>query len=672
MGQDKIQKFRPEPKIEHDARMSWWREARFGLFIHWGLYAIPAGKWKGKTDHGEWIREQGEIPLEEYDKYVGQFNPIKFNANEWVRAAKDAGMKYIVITSKHHDGFCLFDSKETDFDVMSTPFKRDILKELSEACKREGIVLCFYYSIMDWHHPDYLPRREWETTRSSESAKYDRYVEHLKRQLKELVTNYGAIGVLWFDGEWETTWSSSYGMDLYNYVRGLQPSIIINNRVGAGRAGMQGLTKEGEFGGDFGTPEQEVPATGLPGVDWESCMTMNQHWGYNSRDDHWKSGPELIRMLVDVASKGGNLLLNIGPTAEGLFPPVSMDRLQEIGTWMKQNSEAIYGTKASPFRDLSWGRCTQKELRNGTRLYLHVFQWPKDGKIVVPGFQNNPKQAFLLGDVRKKPLIVTRLEDAVVIQVGPKQLDPTNTVVVVDVDGPPAIVEPPSIVSDHNIFLENIDVAFTTEMKNAEIRYTLDGSVPSSTSPISNSPVRLGESVTVIARLFRSGKPVSGVSRSTFTKVVGRPSDRVTDVMPGIRYAYFEGGWDWVPDFSLLKPVKQGNVANFDLSLRKEEERFGFEYQGYIRISRSGIYTFYTVSDDGSKLFIGDSLIVDNDGRHVMVERSGIIALAAGFHPIKVRFFERNGEQGLQVLYKGAGIEKQQIPDSVLFRPNNE
>jgi len=234
-----------------DERMEWWREARFGMFIHWGLYAIPAGEWKGETNHAEWIRTTAQIPIDVYDEFIDEFNPIKFNAEDWVRMAKDAGMKYIVITSKHHDGFCLFDSEYADFDIMSSPFKRDILKELSDACHKEGIKICWYHSIMDWHHPDYLPRRGWEMNRTSEGADLDRYILHMKNQLKELVENYGDIGVLWFDGEWEGTWSNEYGKDLYNYVRNLSPDIIINNRVDVGRSGMAGLTREGEYAGDL-------------------------------------------------------------------------------------------------------------------------------------------------------------------------------------------------------------------------------------------------------------------------------------------------------------------------------------------------------------------------------------------------------------------------------------
>jgi len=229
-----------EPDTERNQRMEWWREARFGLFIHWGLYAVPAGEWGAKNTYGEWIRTTAEIPLKTYDGFVDKFNPTQFSAKDWVKMAKDAGMKYIVITSKHHDGFAIYDSKISDFDVMATPFKRDILKELADECQKEGIKLCFYHSIMDWHHPDYLPRRNWEKDRPAEGANFDRYVDYMKGQLKELSTNYGeAPHVMWFDGEWESTWNSDRGKDLYNYVRSLKPNIIINNRVGA-RPGRHG------------------------------------------------------------------------------------------------------------------------------------------------------------------------------------------------------------------------------------------------------------------------------------------------------------------------------------------------------------------------------------------------------------------------------------------------
>lgn len=417
-------------------RMDWWRDARFGMFIHWGLYAVPAGEWEGTTNHAEWIRTSAQIPLETYDGFVEQFNPVDFDADEWVKMAKDAGMKYIVITSKHHDGFCLFDSEYTDFDIMSTPFKRDILGELADACAREDIVICWYHSIMDWHHPDYLPRRNWETDRPTEGADFDSYVEdYLKKQLAELTGNYGRIGVLWFDGEWEDTWTHEKGVDLYNYVRGLQEDIIINNRVDKGRQGMAGMTAGDEFKGDFGTPEQEIPATGLPGVDWETCMTMNDHWGYNKYDDNWKSSAELIRKLVDIASKGGNFLLNVGPKADGTFPAESIERLTAIGDWMDIYSESIYGTGASPFSNLEWGRCTIKQVGKNTRLYLHVFDWPEDNKLVVPSVQNKVIDAFIMEDMQKTAFEVQ--DDNIIIELPGQAPDKYCPVIILDLKGTP-------------------------------------------------------------------------------------------------------------------------------------------------------------------------------------------------------------------------------------------
>jgi alpha-L-fucosidase len=423
-----------ETKAQRDERMAWWRDARFGMFIHWGLYAIPAGEWEGETKHAEWILTTAQIPVKEYEKFAPQFNPIKFDPAAWVSMAKDAGMKYIVITSKHHDGFSLFDSKLTDYDVMdATPFKRDIMKELAEECQKQDIKMCWYHSIMDWHHPDYLPRRKWED-RSSEGADLDRYVEHMKGQVKELVTNYGKIGVLWFDGEWENTWTADYGEDVYKFVRSLQPDIIINNRVSVGREGMAGTFDPVTSAGDFGTPEQEIPATGL-GYDWETCMTMNDHWGYNKNDDNWKSTQDLIQKLVDIASKGGNFLLNVGPTAEGLFPQPSIDRLEAIGKWMKLNSESIYGTTASLFKSLAWGRCTVKP----GKLYLHVFDWPAEGKLHVPGLHSQAERVYLLS-APDAQLNVDYTEEEAVISLPDIPPDPIDTVIVLEFAGEPEVI----------------------------------------------------------------------------------------------------------------------------------------------------------------------------------------------------------------------------------------
>ena len=655
-----------ETKEERDKRMEWWRDARFGLFIHWGLYAIPAGEWNGKTNYAEWIRNQAEIPIDEYDKFVGQFNPVKFDADKWVSTAKNAGMKYIVITSKHHDGFCLFDSKFTDYDVMSTPFKRDILKDLSEACRNEGIKLCFYYSIMDWHHPDYLPGRDWEN-RSSEGADFDRYIQHMKNQLNEIVTNYGDIGVLWFDGEWENTWNEERGIDLYNYVRSLQPDIIVNNRVDPNRGGLEGFAPEGVTMGDFGTPEQQIPSTGLPGIDWESCMTMNDHWGYNKNDKNFKSTKDILQMLADIASKGGNYLLNVGPTSEGIFPAESVEILSEVGSWMKVNGESIYGTSSSLFNSLEWGRCTQKKIGENTRLYLHVFNWSQNGRLVIPGIYSQPLHSYLLSDEKKTHLTFERNEDALIVSIPTKTPDENNSVVVLDVAGKVDVNNPPTFESIEKIFIDSLDVKVKSDRENVEIRYTINGNIPTIESPLANEKVTLTTTTVLTARCFRDGNPVSGSVQKTFTKVEPEHALKINDVIKGIKYRYFEGNWEVLPDFNSLTPVDEGVVSSITLSPKKSSNYFGFEYDGYIRIPGDGIYNFYTASDDGSRLFINYKLIVDNDGLHGIVDKGGVIALKEGYHRIRIDFFESAGGEDLKVYLKGPGMEKQFIPDVLLF-----
>jgi alpha-L-fucosidase len=332
-------------------RMEWWRDARFGMFIHWGVYSVPAGIYNGAEVKGigEWIMKQGQIPIGEYEQFAKQFNPVNFNADEWVKTIKDAGMKYMVITSKHHDGFALWDSKVSDYDMVDyAPYGKDILKALSDACEKNGIKFGLYHSIMDWHHPDaqafsYL--KDDPNIREDNKNNFAQYLEnYLKPQVKELIDNYNP-DIMWFDGEWVEEFTHEQGLDLYQYVRSLKPDILINNRVDKGRAGMQGMNKEdGVYAGDFGTPEQEILES-ASALDWESCMTMNDTWGFKKNDHNWKSTKILIDNLIDVSAKGGNYLLNVGPTAEGLIPLASIERLKEMGKWLSVNGEAIYETE---------------------------------------------------------------------------------------------------------------------------------------------------------------------------------------------------------------------------------------------------------------------------------------------------------------------------------------
>ncbi len=427
-GREWITRLEPQPTATD---MTWWREARFGMFIHWGLYSILAGEWGGRTDYAEWIRNNAHIPIGEYDKLIARFNPTGFDPDRWASLAKQAGMGYLTITTKHHDGFCLFDSRLTSFCIRSTPFKRDIMTEVAGACRRQGIRPCWYHSIMDWHHPQYLPRRDWEAeTRPVAGARLANYLPYLHGQVTELLTSYGDIGVMWFDGQWEGTWTHELGRSLYQKCKTLQPGVIVNNRV----EGWSPVPITDPLG-DFRTPEQEIPATGWPGVDWESCITMNNNWGFNRRDHNFKSVSRLIEMLVETASKGGNLLLNIGPRSDGTFPEESVERLEAIGRWMAVNGSAIHGTTASPFADAPF-RATSKS----NRLYLFITRWTTEG-LPVPGLRTPITKAYLLADRSQQALRVSHEGPGAVVTLPPSPPDSVCSVVVLEFERSPEVTE---------------------------------------------------------------------------------------------------------------------------------------------------------------------------------------------------------------------------------------
>lgn len=416
-----------ETPAQRDARMAWWRDAKFGLFIHWGVYAVPAGKHGDTTTYGEWIMQSAKIPVAEYREFAKQFNPVKYDPAAWARAAKDAGMRYIVITSKHHDGFALYPSAASQWNVAdATPYRKDLLGPLVDAAKAEGLKIGFYYSqSQDWNNPGGAKSgfKEGDGWDPAHKGAYDTYLKNVAvPQVRELLTRY-PIDILWWDTPMFTDAKRAAPFAaLVKSRRGL----ITNNRLGGG------------YGGDTATPEQFVPATGYRG-DWETCMTMNGHWGYNAYDQNWKSSADLIHKLADICAKGGNFLLNIGPTAEGEFPPASLERLRDMGRWLRVNGEAIYGTQAGPFTFLSWGVATRK----GRKLFLHVFDWPKDGKLRVP-LLSAAKSAALL-TAPNQPLAITRDSQRLTIALPATAPDPVDSVVVLELDGEPVVAPLPTI-----------------------------------------------------------------------------------------------------------------------------------------------------------------------------------------------------------------------------------
>ncbi len=383
----------PEQKSK---RMAWWTDARFGMFIHWGLYALPA--------RHEWVKNSERMTNEQYQKYFEEFNPDMYNPKEWARMAKEAGMKYVVLTAKHHEGFCLFDSKYTDYKATNTPFGRDIIREYVDALRAEGLKVGFYYSLIDWHHPDYTIDRVHPQRQETDSAyvrlnkhrDMSKYREYLKNQVRELLTNYGEISVIWFDfsfpgknGKDHNDWGS---VDLLKMVRSLQPGIIIDDRLDL---------KDMDGGWDFESPEQykveKWPERNGKKVFWETCQTFSGSWGYYRDENTWKSTPQLLELLIESVSKGGNLLLNVGPTARGVFDFRAQDRLKAMGEWMKYNNRSIYNCTEAPAEFVAPPNTLLTYNPKTNRLYVHLLSYPM-GNLTLKNMGDKVKYIQFLHD----------------------------------------------------------------------------------------------------------------------------------------------------------------------------------------------------------------------------------------------------------------------------------
>ena len=388
--------YKNETAEQKSKRMEWWTDSRFGMFIHWGLYALPA--------RHEWVKNNERMTNEQYQKYFEEFNPDLFNPKEWARMAREAGMKYVVLTAKHHEGFCQFDSKFTDYKSTNTPFGRDVIKEYVEALRAEGLKVGFYYSLIDWHHPDYTidqvhPQRQVSDSayaRLNKGRDMSKYREYLKNQVRELLTNYGEISVIWFDfsfpgknGKGHDDWDSE---GLLKMVRTLQPGIIIDDRLDL---------KDKDYGWDFESPEQykvdKWPERNGKKVAWETCQTFSGSWGYYRDENTWKSTPQLLELLIESVSKGGNLLLNVGPTGRGVFDFRAQDRLKSMGEWMKYNNRSIYNCTEAPAEFVAPANTLLTYNPKTKRLYVHLLSYPM-GRLVLKNMADKVKYIQFLHD----------------------------------------------------------------------------------------------------------------------------------------------------------------------------------------------------------------------------------------------------------------------------------
>jgi alpha-L-fucosidase len=536
--------------------LDWFKDAKFGMFIHWGPYSQLAGEWNGRQvevgKEAEWIMKELAIPVNNYRELAHEMNPVRFDAHEWVRLAKTTGMKYIVITAKHHDGFAMYQSRVSSYNIVDwTQFKRDPLKELSVACAEEGIKFCVYYSHReDWDHPGgYGNNWDYDNDWGDgfyNHEKFEKYLEEkAKPQLRELLTRYGPVGLVWFD---RGMYTPEQGKEFVNLVKELQPATLINSRIG--NYGQELL-------GDY----QSMSDNGMPpgGLEeyWETPMTLNKTWGFSKFDTLWKSPETVIQRLVEIVSRGGNYLLNIGPKGNGEIPYATVEILNKVGPWVERNAESIYGTTANPFGELAWGYCTVK----GSKVYLFVRNWPKDGILEIPGLQNSVTSAYLLLDKSIK-LPVTQVEKLTRILLPSKPTDDPITVLALEIDGSPR-VDPPIVFQNDTGSIELNYLKVITH-GNTMTRYNRKGGFHIS------KWTRPEDSAEWFIHVDKPGTFMINITYAANKEWDGKPFEIIVDTTSFVTSVIYTGDWFEYHKFPVgYTEIK--NAGNYTVILRPEK-----------------------------------------------------------------------------------------------------
>lgn len=672
----------------------WYQNAKFGIFIHWGVYSVPGYSPVGS--YAEWyqhsLRSDPNGPVAKYQKekygdltyydLAKRFKAELFNPAAWAQLFQKAGAKYVVLTSKHHDGFCLWPSKEADRDwgfpwnATEVGPKQDLIKELFTALRKTDVRPGLYYSLYEWYNPLYLKDPKEFVTR------------HAIPQLKDLITHYKPY-VLWTDGGWEqsdTTWRATQFLSwLYNESP-MKDSIVTYDRWGRGI--------RFHHGGVY-TPEYQ-PGLTFNDHYFEESQGMGYSYGYNRAEDAWNysSAQSLILELVDIVSRGGNFLLDIGPTADGKIPPIMQERLLEIGKWLSVNGDAIYGTRP-------WRQAVQWSVGNrhfkpkdkdslllkqtiapdpgyavkqvfftykNNSLFCILPHYPDNGKVVIRGLHLEPDAAVTLLATQGS-LSWSNDQDGLGITLpafDPNKME-ASAAYVIKISGVPAFTNTPAIEVHYKEFTSDPLLRITSSTSGATIHYTTDGTIPGVNSPIYQMPFSVSRNTQVKAIAVHSGMTSSSVDSILVIKHAWLNSARVKGLVPGIHYSYYQSDKPSLSLFGETTPLKQGVTPVISLEKKERKEKFCFLFDGYIKAKKTAVYDFYLASDDGSDLWIDDVKVIDNDGDHNTAEESGKVALKKGYHKIMVRYFDSGGDNSLQVSLKIDGGKKEPITPSLLY-----